>query len=417
MPGSPLTHAARRLRAAARPADPAADRDLLARYAAAADPEAFAELVRRHARAVLAACRQVLPAEADVEDAFQATFLALARNARRVRCGPDLGGWLFAVAHRTAVRAARTRARAARWERAAARPEAVAPDARADPSWREAVGVLHEELDRLPDALRLPLLLCYLEGLSRDEAAARLGVGAETVRGRLERGRERLRRRLTRRGVTLSAGLLSAVTCGDAPAASLDLVAATLRVAGGAAPAAVDRLATAAAGGVVTRAKVLLGLVVVTGASAGFLVAGAGPLPADPPTGVPKDRAPAPPAIQPAPPAIPVRGVVLDPTGKPVPGAKLVVFDDEAGGPAPQPATGPDGRFAFDLPPAQDAGWRTVLASATGLGVGWVKLKADPVRDTVVRLVPDVPVTGRVIDLEGRPVAGATVDVHVVHDG
>src|SRR5579883_17660 len=423
MPGSPLARAARRLRAAAAPpAGAPTDRDLLARYVAAADQDAFAELVRRHERQVRAVCRQVVPGEADVEDACQATFLALVRAVGRVRWDASLGGWLFAVAHRVAVRAAHARARAARRERAAARPQTADPCPEADPSWREAVAILHEELDALPDRFRLPLVLCYLGGRSRDEAAAELGWKPGSVKAGLERGRDRLRRRLVRRGVTLSAGLLSAVAGGDVPAASPDRVAATVRAAGGAAPAGVARLAAAAGGRAGARAALRLGPVVAIGLCVGFLaVGGDSPPAAAPPAGMPADRAaarPALPAPQPEGKPVPVRGVVLDPTGKPVPGAQLAIFDAQTTGPAPQPAAGPDGRFAFDLPPLKDGfHWRTVLASAPGFGADWVMVKADPVTTAVLRLVPDVPVTGRVVDLEGRPVAGAAVAVYELFDG
>src|SRR5262249_36615770 len=155
----------------------------------------------------LAACHKVLADAADVDDAFQATFVVLLRTSRSIRKGQSLGGWLFGVAHRIALQA---KARAARRTRAEARktPEgAQEPDL----SWREACAILHEELDRLPDRYRLPLLLCYLEGKTRDQAAQELGVKTDTVRGRLERGRNTLRARLTERGVTLSAGLLAAL--------------------------------------------------------------------------------------------------------------------------------------------------------------------------------------------------------------
>src|SRR5262245_37401018 len=210
MSRTPLATVARRLRLADPALSGAPDAQLLARYRSDSDQQAFAELVRRHERAVLAACRQVLSDSADVEDAFQAAFLVLVQQAGRVRCTGSLGGWLFAVAHRIAVRAARTRARKARRENGA-RPAAPTPDSGADLSWREAVAALHEELDALPDRFRLPLILCYLDGLSRDEAAARLGWKAGSVKAGLERGREKLRARLERRGVTLSAGLLTAL--------------------------------------------------------------------------------------------------------------------------------------------------------------------------------------------------------------
>src|SRR5919197_319810 len=115
---------------------------------------------------------------------------------------------LLACLGRTASDAGRRRAREGR----AASPDAGAPPP--DPSWREACAALHEELDRLPDHYRLPLLLCYLEGKSRDEAATELGWTVNRVRGHLERGRLRLRARLERRGVALSAGLLAAVAGG-----------------------------------------------------------------------------------------------------------------------------------------------------------------------------------------------------------
>ena len=209
------------------------DRELLNRYLRRKDESAFASLVRRHERTVLAACRHVLADPADVADAFQATFLVLLRNARRVTWHSSLGGWLFAVAHRIAVSARRkAELRTAKEGRAASR--AVATAGPPDLSWREACDVLHEELDRLRDTYRLPLLLCYLDGLPRDEAAKRLGLTTDAVRGRLDRGREKLRTRLARRGVTLSAGLLAALA-GAAGAAGrrTDLIAPTVAAAAG----------------------------------------------------------------------------------------------------------------------------------------------------------------------------------------
>src|SRR5262245_66281782 len=129
------------------------------------------------------------------------------RRPGAVRGGQALGPWLFAVAHRVALQARASRKRRERFEaKSHARRETVS-----DWSWREACAVLHEELDRLPDASRLPLILCYLEGASRDEAAQQLGRTLNSVKKSLEKGRETLRKRLARRGVTLSAGLLAAV--------------------------------------------------------------------------------------------------------------------------------------------------------------------------------------------------------------
>src|SRR5262245_49382034 len=216
------------------------DRQLLRRYAANGDEGAFTTLVRRHGPRVLGACRQVLSDAADVDDAFQATFLVLLQKAGSVRWRDDLGGWLYAVAHRVAVRA-RTKSQSRRRHegRASASPRESPPP---DLSWRDACALLHAELDRLPDKFRLPLLLCYLEGRSRDEAAAQLGLTTAAVKSRLERGRNALRAGLRRCGVTLTAGLLMAVANSPAGAVPARLVQATLSAAAGPAPASVAAL-------------------------------------------------------------------------------------------------------------------------------------------------------------------------------
>ena len=156
--------------------------------------------------------------------------------------GATVGSWLYAVAHRLAVRARSDARRRAEREGAAARQRAeVVPP---DPSWREAVAVLHEELDRLPDAYRRVLLLCYLRGRSREEAAAELGWSPGAVKGRLERGRKMLAARLARRGIGLSAGLLAVVTGNSAGAGGPPpgLVELTVRAVTGAPSPAVAAL-------------------------------------------------------------------------------------------------------------------------------------------------------------------------------
>jgi RNA polymerase sigma factor (sigma-70 family) len=253
---------------AARRDDPATDSQLLRSFAATRDEAAFAALLRRHGAMVLGVCRRLLRNEADAEDAFQATFLVLARKAGSVRCGPSLAPWLHGVARRVAlnVRAEATR----RPAEALAEIAGPAADTADELTWREVRGALDEELSRLPERLRAPLVLCYLEGLARDEAAARLGCPLGTLKGRLERGRDLLRRRLTRRGLGLAAALAAlALERVAVPAA---LAAATARAAVGApAGAAVMRLAGAALRDLVatkvrTVAALLLGLtVLVTG--------------------------------------------------------------------------------------------------------------------------------------------------------
>jgi RNA polymerase sigma factor (sigma-70 family) len=152
---TPLTHLARRLRVTDPALAAASDRQLLLRSITGADEDAFAELVHRHERAVLAACHQVLSDPADIEDAFQATFLALVQQAKRVQGTAPLGGWLFAVAHQLALRVARSRARVLQREAAVARPAAVTAEPGTDLSWREAMAALHEALDALPDRFRV----------------------------------------------------------------------------------------------------------------------------------------------------------------------------------------------------------------------------------------------------------------------
>ena len=193
------------------------DRQLLARFATQRDEAAFAILVRRHGPLVLGVCRRVLGHEQDAEDAFQATFLILARKAAAMRWQDSIGNWLYGVAYRVA---SKERAREARRRQCLGQPLGLPePEAPPEPAWRELAAVLDEELHGLPDECRSALLLCYLEGLTRDQAARQLGWSLRTLDRRLERGRELLRTRLTGRGLTLSAALLGVVLARSATAA------------------------------------------------------------------------------------------------------------------------------------------------------------------------------------------------------
>jgi RNA polymerase sigma factor (sigma-70 family) len=185
----------------------ASDCQLLRRFAAVRDEAAFTVLVRRHGPMVLGVCRRVLGNAEDAEDAFQATFLVLARKAGSLHWHDSVGGWLHQVARRVAREARERVARRRSRERTVADlPDVPAPEA----AVRELGSILDEELDQLPERYRSPLLLCYLEGATRDRAAALLGLSLRTLERRLQRGRELLRARLTRRGFTLTA-LLAAV--------------------------------------------------------------------------------------------------------------------------------------------------------------------------------------------------------------
>ena len=186
---------------------PADDGRLLERFVRQHDQDAFAELVARHGPLVFGLCRRVLRDAHDAEDVFQATFLVLARKAASIRKPASLSCYLHGVAYRLALK---LKAEAARRR---AHEQRVSPAFRAeesDLSWHEVRALIDEELQRLPPAQRLPLILCYLEGQTQDEAARQLGWPRGTLKRRLERGRERLRLRLSRRGVSLGAGLFAA---------------------------------------------------------------------------------------------------------------------------------------------------------------------------------------------------------------
>jgi RNA polymerase sigma factor (sigma-70 family) len=187
--------------------DSASDRDLLRRFAAARDEAAFAEIVRRHRPMLLRLCQRVLHNGHDAEDVCQAAFLLLAQQATLPRWHASVAGWLFQTAYRLSLKARVAASRRTRHE-ARAKP-APAPDPVAELTIGELQAVLDDELSRLPEKCRTPILLCCLEGRSRDEAARFLGWTLAAVKNCLEEGRERLRSGLARRGLLLGTALLS----------------------------------------------------------------------------------------------------------------------------------------------------------------------------------------------------------------
>jgi RNA polymerase sigma factor (sigma-70 family) len=263
----------RTLRVLARGRDAATDGELVRQFVARRDEAAFAALVRRHGPMVLGVCRRTLGDRHDAEDAFQATFLVLARKAAAVRPPGRVGNWLYGVACRTARKArAAAVARRAR-ARAGARPEAVPPDGRAE--WRE---VLDRELGRLPDRYRAPIVLCDLEGRSYQEAARQLGWPAGTLSGRLSRGRALLARRLLRRGLGPAAGA-AALAAASAPAGAWPpLTTVTVRAAVGFVAGEVTAGSAAALATGVLRAMSMQALKTAAGAAllTGLLFTGAG---------------------------------------------------------------------------------------------------------------------------------------------
>jgi RNA polymerase sigma factor (sigma-70 family) len=200
--------------------------------------EAFGTLVERHGPMVLGICRHVLQAHHDAEDAFQATFLVLARKGGSIRNGRVLAGWLHEVAHRIAIKAKASAARRRTLERegVAMSPLVIEPNNQDEAAaWNELRPVLHAEVELLPERYRLPVILSYLEGKTNEEVATLLRWPVGTVKGRLSRARDLLRRRLIRRGLSLSAAfLMTALSHGTvfAEVVPADLVRRTVRLAG-----------------------------------------------------------------------------------------------------------------------------------------------------------------------------------------
>ena len=204
------------LRRAGRAEVPVPDAELLDRFGRARDESAFTELVRRHGPVVYRVCRRLV-GTAGADDAFQATFLVLATRLSAARASGALGGWLAGVAGRVARQMRRGTGRRARHESAAARLHSTEGEERSV-DLADQFRVLDEELTRLPDALRGPVVLCLLQGHTQEQAAAELGRDARTLRRRLERAKRVLRERLERRGVVPAVGAALVAGMGEVAA-------------------------------------------------------------------------------------------------------------------------------------------------------------------------------------------------------
>jgi RNA polymerase sigma factor (sigma-70 family) len=402
----------------------------LARYTASNDGPAFAALVARHGPMVAATCRAILPHGHDVEDAFQATFLVLARKAGSVRNGDALGGWLHRVACRVAIQAKIEVNRRRRRESdcsAMEIPAATRPALDVD-----LCSTVHEEIDRLPERHRLPIVLCDLEGLSYEKAARQLDWTVPAFRCRLMKARERLRDRLTRRGVTATAlaAVIASTTDASSAVAATWAHAAVAAATGGTSSATVYALSQ-----IVLRSMLMAKLKLAASAAlaaAGIVSAGVFLGRAEKDDRAPEIREAAKSGLsaeikdQPkqettSTALIEVRGRVVDPDGRPVAGATVqTAYLDRDIMPAPDVASGPDGRFFIQVPPwrrnsvlrRRDAMFPWVVASAPGFGPGWASAVREPGAsgEIATRLVEaGPPIEGRIVDLEGRPVAGARV--------
>jgi RNA polymerase sigma factor (sigma-70 family) len=250
------------------------DARLLKQFVAMGDEAAFAAIVRRYGPLVLGACQRVLNDRHAAEDAFQSTFMVLARKARFLKQPESLGPWLYGVATRTALKARAKAARQHRVEQQAALDSAAAQPF--DLGWGELRPILDEAVAALPQSYRVPFVLHHLEGATVAEVARILGCPSGTVAARLARAKVRLRTRLTRRGVTLSAAAFVAALSANMATASVPTVLAAgvvqvaTRVATGSADVAVSATSAVFAKGVIhtmslTKLKVAA-LLLATGA-------------------------------------------------------------------------------------------------------------------------------------------------------
>lgn len=378
--------------------------------------EAFSTLVRRHAPMVLGICRRMLRGSPDADDAFQAVFLVMARKAHSLRRADALRPWLYGVSVRVA-KAARRRA-ARRRAREVGLMDASAIAAAPDEDRPDLIALMDEEIDRLPARYREPLILCELEGLSRRDAASRLGLPEGTLSSRLARGRSLLRERLTRRGVTPGAVAIAALlaeTASAAPSAAMADSATRLALtfaAGGPVPPSVASLAEGAIRMILASRMKLVALAVALGGLAtGFAIASP-PAREAPPVGAIREIAPAPVVLSPDPDPSEVRGVVVDEAGKPLAGAEVrlspFAYDESLG------RTAGDGSFALKARDGSIRGRVLLARSADGARAGLLGrvpslTNAESARP--VRLVarPAKAVVARVADADGRPVPGSTV--------
>jgi len=415
------------------------DAALLERFVEHRDERAFAVLVERHGPMILGTCRAVLKDAHLAEDAFQAAFLILARKARAIRGRDAIGGWLHRVAYRIAIQAnADTNRRRLREYTAGVQ---ATQNRSARPVDDDLRSILHAELERLPEKLRLAVVLCDLEGLTRQQAAHQLKWTEWVVRRRLERGRELLRHRLSRRGFAVTTATVAGSFSKESLAAIPEAwVTNSVRAAVGLGSRATSAATIALSESVLRGMALVRWKLALLTALAGFALAGTGVAgrrdddARNAPRNRPVNAAPMTPLIalrntsdQDHPQAnanedLRILGRVLAPNGKPIRGAAVRYGSqapDQPGSIEPRAVTSADGRFQFTVPhaeagePGRD---RLVVASAEGYGFDWTTLDESAHNtEIILRLVPDdAPIEGRVLDLQARPVVGAVLHLRRV---
>jgi len=420
------------------------DEDLLGQFAARRDEAAFAALLARHGPMVLSVCRRRLRNPRDAEDAFQATFLVLIRRAASVKKPHLLGPWLYGVADRVARRAQAVAARRVERERTGVITESADVEdtgqAGRSAEQDELRAVLDQEINRLPEMLRLPVVLCHIEGLTQPEAATRLRTTPDSVRGRLARARETLRSRLTRRGFALTGGVLTldlaAESAWAAPPARLTEATLGLVKSGTAPPGAVASLAEG-----VIRAMRFFSLKAIAGAALAAAVVAAvacgigtaksndevkavvnrsdQPPPKQQDTVQPgeaeKPEASASrPGNQPVVITVEARDLVTD---MPIPAVQLLLSVPSTRLSHPKATTDASGSARFSLADGTDIKWMKAFATRDGfvpLGIMWsynYPSSVAPPDHVHFRMEKATTISGRVLDQDQNPLAGATVFV------
>lgn len=206
------------------------DGELLERFHAQREDLAFALLLQRHGPMVWGVCQRVLRDSHRAEDAFQAAFFVLVQKARTIRTQESVGSWLYGVAYRVAVRARKSALTLREREQQLLNPSS--PISEDDSAWRELCAGLDDELSRLPEKYRIPIVLCYFEGKTQEQAAQQLGCPRTSLSSRLIKARALLHERLVKRGHVLSLGMLTTLLMKEtALAAPADLILTTGRAA------------------------------------------------------------------------------------------------------------------------------------------------------------------------------------------
>jgi RNA polymerase sigma factor (sigma-70 family) len=430
------------------------DSQLLHAFVTGHGEAAFATLLRRHGPMVLSTCRRVLRNEQDAEDAFQATFLVLARKAASIRSQESVSCWLHSVAHRLALRAKAQKVRRQIREEQAAAQRTPAPQLKA--AWGELQQALDTTLRSLPEKYRTVLLLCYLEDRTQEEVAKQLGCPLGTVRSRLAQGRKLLRERLARRGLAPSAGALAALLAASGPAAlpatlqRQTLQAAVALAAGQAAGLVSAQVTNLITGGLESMFATRVKMATLLLCCVGLLALGVGlctraleaqqprngaeqrPLPSLP-QGPPARREPqaAPVGGQAEGPdaktTMTVTGEVRDAQGQAVANAAVAILawrnspwygGDLSPGRTEllgQAKADAKGTFRLRVRRTDSVRFLTVhaVAAAPGHALGWQELGPDADSpNAVIQLPAETVIRGRLLDLQGQPAAGVKVVVN-----